>query len=87
MTGVAEALANCAQSERDASRPWLLAPCDLQAIKAAGVTFADSLVERVIEERARGDAGAAVRAAIDAARRLAGSLRPARRRRSRRKKA
>src|SRR5580765_4357594 len=34
----------------------LLAPCDLQAIKAAGVTFADSLVERVIEERAKGDA-------------------------------
>src|SRR6185295_9745129 len=38
----------------------LLAPCDLQAIKAAGVTFADSLVERVIEERAKGDAQAAV---------------------------
>ena len=37
----------------------LLAPCDLQAIKAAGVTFADSLVERVIEERAKGDPGAA----------------------------
>ncbi|HEX3406980.1 MAG TPA: fumarylacetoacetate hydrolase, partial [Caulobacteraceae bacterium] len=37
----------------------LLAPCDLAAIKAAGVTFADSLVERVIEERARGDARAA----------------------------
>jgi fumarylacetoacetate (FAA) hydrolase family protein len=37
----------------------LLAPCDLQAIKAAGVTFADSLVERVIEERAKGDAAAA----------------------------
>jgi len=36
-----------------------LAPCDLQAIKAAGVTFADSLIERVIEERAKGDAGAA----------------------------
>ena len=33
----------------------LLAPCDLQAIKAAGVTFADSLLERVIEERAKGD--------------------------------
>lgn len=32
----------------------LLAPCDLQALKAAGVTFADSVVERVIEERARG---------------------------------
>ena len=37
----------------------LLAPCDLQAIKAAGVTFAASLVERVIEERAKGDPAAA----------------------------
>jgi fumarylacetoacetate (FAA) hydrolase family protein len=37
----------------------LLAPCDLAAIKAAGVTFADSLVERVIEERAKGDPAAA----------------------------
>ncbi len=34
----------------------LLAPNDLQAIKAAGVTFADSMLERVIEERAKGDA-------------------------------
>ena len=33
----------------------LLAPCDLQCIKACGVTFAVSAVERVIEERARGD--------------------------------
>ncbi len=32
-----------------------LAPNDLQAIKAAGVTFADSMLERVIEERAKGD--------------------------------
>ncbi len=32
----------------------LLAPCDLQAIKACGVTFASSLLERVLEERARG---------------------------------
>ncbi|MBG6071436.1 MULTISPECIES: fumarylacetoacetate hydrolase family protein [unclassified Polaromonas] len=38
----------------------LLAPCDLQVIKAAGVTFAASLIERVIEEQARGDAGQAV---------------------------
>ncbi len=35
--------------------PHLLAPCDLQAIKACGVTFAGSMVERVIEERAKGD--------------------------------
>ena len=35
--------------------PRLLAPCDLQAIKAAGVTFVASMLERVIEEQARGD--------------------------------
>jgi fumarylacetoacetate (FAA) hydrolase family protein len=33
----------------------ILSPIDLQAIKAAGVTFAISAIERVIEERARGD--------------------------------
>jgi fumarylacetoacetate (FAA) hydrolase family protein len=37
----------------------LLAPCDLQVLKAAGVTFATSLVERVIEEQAKGDASQA----------------------------
>jgi fumarylacetoacetate (FAA) hydrolase family protein len=39
----------------------LLTPCDLQAIKAAGVTFAASLIERVIEERAKGDPAAAAK--------------------------
>ena len=34
----------------------LLSPADVQAIKASGVTFAQSMVERVIEERAAGDA-------------------------------
>ena len=38
----------------------LLAPVDLQAIKAAGVTFADSMLERVIEEQAKGDASRAL---------------------------
>jgi fumarylacetoacetate (FAA) hydrolase family protein len=37
----------------------LLAPCDVQSIKACGVTFAVSLLERLIEERTGGDAGAA----------------------------
>lgn len=37
----------------------LLAPCDLQPVKAAGVTFAASMIERVIEEQARGDAAVA----------------------------
>lgn len=39
--------------------PRLLAPCDLQAIKACGVTFAVSLLERVIEAQAGGDAARA----------------------------
>lgn len=40
--------------------PYLLAPCDVQAIKACGVTFAVSLLERVIEEQAGGDPARAV---------------------------
>jgi fumarylacetoacetate (FAA) hydrolase family protein len=51
----AELIANADAARRDAGRPWLLAPVDLQAIKAAGVTFASSLLERVVEEQARGD--------------------------------
>ena len=43
----------------DGSCGRLLAPVDLQAVKAAGVTFADSMLERVIEEQARGDAARA----------------------------
>jgi fumarylacetoacetate (FAA) hydrolase family protein len=43
----------------DGSSGQLLAPIDLQAVKAAGVTFADSMLERVIEEQARGDASRA----------------------------
>ena len=56
---VADLLANADPVLRDDRRPWFLAPTDLQVIKAAGVTFAVSMLERVIEERARGDAGAA----------------------------
>src|SRR4051794_8803394 len=40
---------------KDLPRERFLAPVDLQAVKAAGVTFAISAIERVIEERARGD--------------------------------
>jgi len=54
-----EALANSEESVRDASKPWFMAPCDLQAVKAAGVTFVASMLERVIEEQARGDASRA----------------------------
>ena len=52
-------LANSAQDRHDPASPWFLAPCDLQAVKAAGVTFVASMLERVIEEQARGDAARA----------------------------
>lgn len=52
-------IANTSPDSRDAGKPWLLPPLDLQAIKAAGVTFPVSMLERVIEERARGDLAAA----------------------------
>jgi fumarylacetoacetate (FAA) hydrolase family protein len=60
-------LANTPPDTRDSGRPWLLAPVDLQALKAAGVTFATSMLERVIEERARGDlaAASAIRAEVE----------------------
>jgi fumarylacetoacetate (FAA) hydrolase family protein len=49
--------------------PRLLAPLDLQVIKACGVTFAGSLLERVIEERAGGrpDRAEAVRRELETA--------------------
>jgi fumarylacetoacetate (FAA) hydrolase family protein len=53
-------LANTPVEHRDRREAWLLSPIDLQAIKAAGVTFVVSMIERVIEERARGDLNAAV---------------------------
>jgi fumarylacetoacetate (FAA) hydrolase family protein len=54
-----DVLSNSRFDRRTASLPWLLAPCDLQAVKASGVTFVASLLERVIEEQARGDAARA----------------------------
>ena len=50
-------IANADPRGRDPAQPWLIAPCDLQAVKAAGVTFVVSMLERVIEEAARGDSG------------------------------
>jgi fumarylacetoacetate (FAA) hydrolase family protein len=63
-----ELLANTPPDGRDAKKPHLLAPVDLQALKAAGVTFAQSLLERVVEEQSRGDPARAneVRASLTA---------------------
>jgi fumarylacetoacetate (FAA) hydrolase family protein len=52
---VSELLENSSSFPRDSQKPWLLAPIDFQAIKAAGVTFVTSLLERVVEEQTRGD--------------------------------
>ena len=50
-----EIAAQSVEPAADTSTPYLLAPCDLQAVKACGVTFARSMIERVIEEKAAGD--------------------------------
>ncbi len=49
-----DALAANSLAARDETEPYLLSPVDLQAVKASGVTFVVSLLERVIEEQARG---------------------------------
>jgi len=41
----------------DLARPHLIAPVDLQAVKAAGVTFVASMLERLVEEMVKGDPG------------------------------
>ncbi len=55
--------------------PILLAPIDLQCVKACGVTFALSAIERVIEERARGDADKAVAIRDDLEARIGSGIR------------
>jgi fumarylacetoacetate (FAA) hydrolase family protein len=55
LAALGDLLANSDPDVRDERKPWFLAPCDLAAIKAAGVTFVSSMLERVIEEQARGD--------------------------------
>jgi fumarylacetoacetate (FAA) hydrolase family protein len=67
--------ANTPEDRRDNKLPWLLAPIDLQAIKAAGVTFPLSMLERVIEEQARGapERAEAIRSSVQA--QLGGDIR------------
>lgn len=59
LAGLPEVAAAMAAMTAPAPAPRLLAPVDLQAIKACGVTFLRSMLERVIEERAKGDPAAA----------------------------
>jgi len=71
---VGELAANSVAERRDTARPFLLAPVDLQSVKAAGVTFAASLIERVIEERAKGDPARAEAIRADFAARIGTDL-------------
>jgi fumarylacetoacetate (FAA) hydrolase family protein len=61
--GTLEEIAANSSGKPDETHPYFLAPVDLQAIKACGVTFAQSMIERVIEEKAAGnpDRAAAIR--------------------------
>ncbi|MGH8767483.1 MAG: fumarylacetoacetate hydrolase, partial [Burkholderiales bacterium] len=52
---VADLISNSHADRRDPKKAYLLAPCDLQALCACGVTFIASMLERVIEEHAKGD--------------------------------
>ena len=64
-----ELVGNAAADARDPGHHWLLSPIDLQVVKAAGVTFPVSMLERIIEEKARGEVDAAedIRATVLAA--------------------
>ena len=68
LASLQEILSNTPPAGRQGHKPWLLAPIDLQAIKAAGVTFPRSMLERVIEEQARGapDKAEAIRNSVAA---------------------
>ena len=72
---LADLLANTPPDVRDPAKPWLLAPVDCQALKAAGVTFAASMLERVIEERARGNPDGAARIRVELERLIGDDLR------------
>jgi fumarylacetoacetate (FAA) hydrolase family protein len=69
-------LAELVEASLDADRnlPHLLAPIDLQVIKACGVTFVESMLERVIEERCGGDSNRAAEVRKAVAEALGGSL-------------
>lgn len=58
----------------DRDRPHLLSPIDLQVVKACGVTFVESMIERVIEERCAGDSSRAAEVRKTVADLLGGSL-------------
>ena len=55
LISVSALMENSLAADTDPAQMHFLAPCDVQAVKACGVTFASSMIERVIEEQAAGD--------------------------------
>ncbi len=72
---VAELLAESRHDRRDPGKVHFLAPSDLQALKACGVTFVASMLERVIEEQAKGDPDRAVEIRHEIAEQIGDNLR------------
>ena len=71
---VTDILANSPADALDPALPHFLAPVDLQALKAAGVTFVRSTLERVIEEHTKGDPAGAQAAREKIEREIGGDL-------------
>ena len=65
---------NSDEAHRDLQMPYLLAPIDLQAVKACGVTFVSSMVERVVEEMIGGDPGKAQESRAELSEQVGGRL-------------
>ena len=72
---VVDMLANSAFDRRDPNRPYFLSPVDLHAVRACGVTFIASMLERVIEEQAKGDPAGAESIRQSLTREIGGELR------------
>lgn len=71
---IAKIVKNSDEARRDLQMPYLLTPIDLQAVKACGVTFVSSMVERVVEEMTGGDPGKAEEARAELSERVGGRL-------------
>lgn len=72
--GFDDVLENSHADALDPELPHFLAPVDLQALKAAGVTFMRSTLERVIEEHTKGDPAGAEAAREKIEREIGGDL-------------
>lgn len=72
--GVEDILRNTLADKRDVQLPHFLTPVDLHAVKACGVTFACSMLERVIEERAGGDPARAQEIRAQLAEKIGGDI-------------